>query len=345
MGQMLQHRQKRKESGVLRGVSTEEEEEEGEEECNSTLTDSKENRHEEQKPTELSGGEVSPPPSSSGSPGSPNSKIKPNSKPNSFRCHSIEEENFIITTKPRASNVLMQLISCGSIAVKDHNFVGIPYSKNQGSCDESRTSRMKVVSSTSSVAKRVTAEDEFERMPENPRLAHLHLEDKEYFSGSIVETNTEKEARRRRAYSEEKSSKSNILERPNDQETGGTKCIPRKIKSFKKQQSRNETQKTPSKELKETRKVRRLSNGTSAMTQKTDHIISSSKNSNLAADISSQRSESFRNSFREEPKIIKRDHHQRQSSVTSLTVEQATSCQDAEGTLPTVELRQHLQEC
>ncbi|XP_057868584.2 protein SOSEKI 5 [Cryptomeria japonica] len=338
----------------IKGVSTEEEEEE-EDECNSALVESKENRHEEQKPTELSGGEVSPPPSSSGSPGSPNSKIKSNSKPNSFRCHSIEEQNFVITTRPRASNVLMQLISCGSIAVKDHNFVGIPFSRYQGSCDESRSSRLKVVSTTSSVSKKVTVDDEFLRMPENPRLAHLHLEDKEYFSGSIVETKTEKETegeeptlKRCASYNADRSSKSNILERPNDEENSGAraKCIPRKIKSFKKQQSRKETQRTPSKESKEPSKLSRVSNATSAMKQTADCNIASGKNSNMTADSGSQRSDSFRNSFREEQNVIMKDHDQRQSSVTILMVEsQALSTQETEETSPTIELRQHLQEC
>lgn len=327
-----------------KGVSTEEEEEE---ECNSILTQSKENQREEQIPTELSGGEVSPPSSSGTSPESPDSKMKSNGKASTLTCQSVEEETYFMPAKTRASTVLIQLISCGSIAVKDHSFVTASHSKSQVSCDGSR-SQSSVVLSRPAGDKGVTVEDELEYMPDNPRFAQVLLEDKEYFSGSIVEIKTEKEAeggdptlKRCASYSADRSSKSDFRERSNEEESGGTraKCIPRKIKPLKKQQPKNNAKKPPSKGVKETSKLRRLYNGISASTETSDHGISANKGSKTLSDRGSQRSDSFR----EEPKIIKGD--ERQPSLDTVAVESQVTRQDVEeGTQLKTDLRQHLQE-
>jgi len=185
-------------------------------------------------------------------------------------------------------------------------------------------------------------------MPDNPRFAHVLLEDKEYFSGSIVETKTEKEAeggdptlKRCASYSADRSSKSDFREGSNEEESGGTraKCIPRKIKPLKKQQPKNNAKKPPSKGVKETSKLRRLYNGISTSTETSDHGISASKGSKTLSDRGSQRSDSFR----EEPKIIKGD--ERQPSIDTAAVESQVTRQDAEeGTQQKTDLRQHLQE-
>jgi hypothetical protein len=100
------------------------------------------------------------------------------SKANSFRI--LEEEDIPMPTNTRlkASNLLMQLISCGSISVKNHSFGLIPSYKP-------RFSHSKFPSplfSTSFVL------GEFDCLSENPKLMNLRLEDKEYFSGSLIET-------------------------------------------------------------------------------------------------------------------------------------------------------------
>jgi len=223
------------------------------------------------------------------------------------------------------------------------------HSKSQVSCDESQSSQLTVVPSRPAVGKGVTVEDELECMPDNPRFAHILLEDKEYFSGSIVEIKTEKEAdggdptlKRCASYSADRSSKSDFCEGSNEEESGGTraKCIPRKIKPLKKQVHKNNAKKPPSKGLKETSKLRRLYNGISTSTQALDHGISAAKGSNTLADRGPQRLDSFR----EEQKVIKGD--ERQPSVATVAVESQVTCQDAEeGPLPKTELRQHLQEC
>lgn len=104
-------------------------------------------------------------------------------KINSFRI--LEEEDIRMPNHARlkASNVLMQLISCGSISVKDHSFGLIPTYKP-------RFSHSKFPSplfSTSMIM------GELDCLSENPKLMGLRLEDKEYFSGSLIETKLLKE--------------------------------------------------------------------------------------------------------------------------------------------------------
>lgn len=133
---------------------------------------------------------VSPPPStssassSSGRTDTLESLIRADArKLNSFRI--LEEEEFRMPShaKLKASNMIMQLISCGSISVKDHSFGLIPTYKP-------RFSHSKFPSplfSTSLVL------GELDCMSENPRLMGMTLEDKEYFSGSLIEKNMLKE--------------------------------------------------------------------------------------------------------------------------------------------------------
>lgn len=239
------------------------------------MTQSKENQHEEWIPTEFIRGWVSPPSSSINSPESPDSKMKSNSKAITLRCQSIEGETYFMPTKTRASTIHIQLISCALIAIKDHSFVMVFHSKSQVSCDES-SSQSSVVQSRSAGVKGVTVRNELKCMLDDPHFAQVLLEDKENFSGSIVEAKTRKEdeggeptLKRCASYSVYKSSMSNFHERPNKEESGGiqAKCIPTKIKPLKKKQPRNNAKKPPSNGLKETNTFRRLYNGISTSTK------------------------------------------------------------------------------
>lgn len=103
------------------------------------------------------------------------------SKFNSLR--RLEESQTPVNTKLRASEMIMQLISCGSISVKDHNFGLIPSYKP-------RFSDSKFPSPLFSTSVML---GELDCLPDNPRFTSMRLEDKEYFSGSIVETKIPKE--------------------------------------------------------------------------------------------------------------------------------------------------------
>ncbi|KAL6010116.1 hypothetical protein ACLOJK_000547 [Asimina triloba] len=140
---------------------------------------------------ELAQGEISPPPSSSSTSSSDRktetleSLIRAEAtKMNSFRIFEEEELCIPLNTKLKASNVLMQLISCGSISVKDHHSFGlIPTYKP-------RFTHAKFHSPYFSGSMVL---GELDYLTENPRLMGLRLEDKEYFSGSLIETTKHRE--------------------------------------------------------------------------------------------------------------------------------------------------------
>ncbi|CAL5212175.1 unnamed protein product [Lathyrus oleraceus] len=163
------------------------------------------------------------------------------SKVNSFRILEEEDIPMPTNTRVKASNLLMQLISCGSISVKNHSFGLIPSYKP-------RFSHSKFPSplfSTSFVL------GEFDSLAENPKLMNLRLEDKEYFSGSLIETKL-KEAdahnvlKRSSSYNHERTSKE---EKPIDDKEepspGHIKCIPRSIKASLTKHPRSESMRSP----------------------------------------------------------------------------------------------------
>lgn len=104
-------------------------------------------------------------------------------KINSFRILEEEEVRMAPATKLKATNMLMQLISCGSISVKDHSFGLIPTYRP-------RFSHSKFPSPLFSTSIML---GELDCFAENPRMMGLKVEDKEYFSGSLIETKMLKE--------------------------------------------------------------------------------------------------------------------------------------------------------
>ncbi|KAG8387587.1 hypothetical protein BUALT_Bualt02G0037100 [Buddleja alternifolia] len=162
-------------------------------------------------------------------------------KINSFRI--LEEEGFrnpSSNTKLKASNMIMQLISCGSISVKDYSFGLIPSYKPSFSHSKFPSPLF----STSSMF------SELDRMADNPRLMSMRVEDKEYFSGSLIETSMLKEGvpvlKRSSSYNAERSTQQ--FDSTEDKEEGnskGSKCIPRSIKASLSKQPRCESMRSP----------------------------------------------------------------------------------------------------
>lgn len=141
--------------------------------------------------SEISENSVSPPPSSSSTSSSGGktetleSLIRADvNKINSFRILEGEEIRMPSHARFKASNVLMQLISCGSISVKDNSFGIFPTSYRP------RFSHSKFGSPFFSSSLML---GELDCLAENPRLVGVRLEDKEYFSGSLVQTKMAKE--------------------------------------------------------------------------------------------------------------------------------------------------------
>ncbi|KAG9453647.1 hypothetical protein H6P81_006551 [Aristolochia fimbriata] len=177
--------------------------------------------------TELSREEISPPPSTS-SPETLESLMKADGR---VTLSVIEEADIRdrSTNHPsgrmKASTVLMQLISCGSISVKDHGLSLISHYKG----------RLPRGGGGSSSGGSDQAAKDIENLIDNPTFGAVRLEDKEYFSGSLIETKKDtggtaefQGLKRSSSYNADRSSKSDLMEKAAD--GARAKCIPRKPK-------------------------------------------------------------------------------------------------------------------
>ncbi|KAH9701099.1 hypothetical protein KPL71_024878 [Citrus sinensis] len=183
--------------------------------------------------TELSREEISPPPSDS-SPETLESLMKAdgrlilcdtssNNKNNNDDSLSNRTADNNPSGRMKASTVLMQLISCGSISFKD---CGAGNVKDQGFSVighyKARLPRGQ------GGKKEAVADGEIRNFP------RVRLEDKEYFSGSLIETNRKEEVpstlKRSNSYNADRSSQSQLAEKENDGVRA--KCIPRKPKAL-----------------------------------------------------------------------------------------------------------------
>ncbi|KAK4780170.1 hypothetical protein SAY87_016276 [Trapa incisa] len=197
---------------------------------------------------ELRGESVSPQPtSSSASSAGKNDTLESliradASKINSFRI--LEEEEIQAPTNGRlkATNMLMQLISCGSISVKDNSFGLIPMYRSKFSPSRFPSPMF----STSMIL------GELDYLSENPRLMGLRLEDKEYFSGSLIETrilqkdgDSRVALKRSSSYNADRTCKSSESGENGGSVSGKSKCIPLSIKASLVKQHRSGSLKSP----------------------------------------------------------------------------------------------------
>ncbi|KAF6154082.1 hypothetical protein GIB67_031343 [Kingdonia uniflora] len=204
-----------------RGVSTDEIEELE----NSKTVNHNKNKNNNHNPIEITHEDGSPPSSSS------NNSEKTNESNNDSQrlelCDSVVDEPVV-----SRNSVFFQLIACGSsLPVKGKNTYTI--------------ARKSVNSLHREILRKTTSKaiqnDEINYMSENPRFGNLQSEEKEYFSGSIVESITEDRVangpslKKSSSYNEERSSKSGlgeVMEIVEEKSLKG-KCIPRMICSSK----------------------------------------------------------------------------------------------------------------
>ncbi|ESQ51289.1 hypothetical protein EUTSA_v10016498mg [Eutrema salsugineum] len=195
----------------------------------------------ESESAEISRNSVSPPFSNSAKTDTLESLIRADvSKMNSFRI--LEQEDVRMHANPRlkASNMLMQLISCGSISVKDNNFGLVPTYKP-------KFGHSKFPSPFFSSSFMM---QDLDRLSETPSLMSLRLEEKEYFSGSLVETKLQKKdasvgntsLKRSSSYNGDRASNQMGVAENGELKPGGSKYIPR---SGKTQQPRSESMRSP----------------------------------------------------------------------------------------------------
>lgn len=247
---------------------------------------------------------VSPPPSSSSASSSGGktetleSLIRADtSKINSFRILEEEELRVPNHAKLKATNVLMQLISCGSISVKDHSFGLIPTYRP-------RFSHSKFPSPLFSTSLML---GELDCLSENPRLMSMRLEEKEYFSGSLIETKMPKEQgdginalKRSSSCNADRTCKQ--LDSAEDKEestSGRSKCIPRSIKTSLSKQPRSESMKSPVSD-----RPRNSSDGADS-SQTINPSVSNGGSKRITEPCSGKKQSKRLDSFREEEKVIK----------------------------------------
>ncbi|KAI7733503.1 hypothetical protein M8C21_028771 [Ambrosia artemisiifolia] len=151
----------------------------------------------------------------------------------------LEESQMPINSKLRATDMLMQLISCGSISVKDHSFGLIPSYKPRFSDSKFPSPLF----STSVVL------NELDCLPDNPRFMSMRLEDKEYFSGSLVETKLLKEEgaatlKRSSSFNADRTNNGDAVLNK-EEATTRTKCIPKSLKPSFGKHSKHEPMRSP----------------------------------------------------------------------------------------------------
>ncbi|KAL8139917.1 hypothetical protein V2J09_005938 [Rumex salicifolius] len=180
--------------------------------------------------------------SSGGKPDTLESLIRTDaSKINSFRILEEEDVRIPSNRKLKASDVLMQLISCGSISVKDHSFGLVPTYRPE-------FSHMKF---PSPVYSNYSMLGELDYLPENPRLMGGRREDKEYFSGSLIETKILKEGgshttlKRASSFNANRYSEQHELNNDEVPTSARSRCLPLSIRSPGCKQPRSESMRSP----------------------------------------------------------------------------------------------------
>nr|CAB3493631.1 unnamed protein product [Digitaria exilis] len=157
------------------------------------------------------------------------SLIRADNMKNSFRI--LEEEDIVVPTCPKLkpTNVLMQLITCGSLSVKDNENIGIV---------QAYKPRFPNLKFPSPLISRTMMMSELDYLSENPRLMGMKLEDKEYFSGSLIETKMQRDIpaerystlKRSSSYNAERGGETLDCTRPDEDTTdtsSRSRCLPR----------------------------------------------------------------------------------------------------------------------
>ncbi|CAL9244293.1 unnamed protein product [Arabidopsis halleri] len=177
----------------------------------------------ENQSTELSRDEISPPPSDS-SPETLENLIKADGRlilrPNESSTDHRTVES-LSSGRMRASAVLMQLISCGTMSFKE---CGPVLLKDQGLSLKGRSECTLTRGAEDNYGDRVEKELK--------SLGRVKLEDKEYFSGSLIETKKElvPALKRSSSYNADRNSRMGPTAEKDEEEAVRAKCIPRKPK-------------------------------------------------------------------------------------------------------------------
>ncbi|KAL6222960.1 hypothetical protein ACLB2K_006350 [Fragaria x ananassa] len=156
---------------------------------------------------------------------------------------NVTKQSYSVSKLGQGKNsVLLQLIACGSSAVAKAKSTPC-MSQRIVKRERSSQSFRKEVVYRSAVKVAIEDEDIINYMSENPRFGNLQSEEKEYFSGSIVESMKEDQRvqsaepvlKKSNSYNEERSKKGGLGEKTVEEEEKKEKaavrgnCIPRKF--------------------------------------------------------------------------------------------------------------------
>ncbi|KAK4791440.1 hypothetical protein SAY86_031853 [Trapa natans] len=209
---------------------------------------------------------------------------------NSYRIIPKEEIRMSANARLKATNMLFQLISCGSISVKDNSFGLIP------------TYRPRYSPSFTSPMYSTSMLGDLDCISENPRLMGLRHQDKEYFSGSLIETKVLLEngadlvaLKRSSSFNADRTFKPLDSTENGETTSGRSKCIPLSIKS---KQPRTDSCKMPLPD-----KPRESDRRDSCRT--TPSTASNTSSRRITEPLLGDKHSKSLDSFREEEKVIK----------------------------------------
>ncbi|CAM8970552.1 unnamed protein product [Rhodiola kirilowii] len=216
-------------------------------------------------------------------------------KMNSFQILEEEDNSMTSNVRLKATNMIMQLISCGSISVKDHSLGLIPTYKPRFSSSKFPSPLYSSV-----------LLGEMDYLYENPRKVGLKLEDKEYFSGSLIETKMLKgigslaALKRSSSFDADRTSKLSIAdEEKDDVASTGSKCIPLSIKASLGRHPKSESTRSPISD-----RPRMSSEFNSSQTSTPSASVGNSKRI-MDVGVKKSPKSSTSDSFREDSKITK----------------------------------------
>ncbi|KAJ8479378.1 hypothetical protein OPV22_023105 [Ensete ventricosum] len=191
--------------------------------------------HHHHVPTELPLDDSSPPSSTS-------SDKPPTHAPGCGTSQRFEDADPAPEPGLTRNSVLLQLIACGSAALKGSSRTSGGTIKTATAAGGGQRNTGLHRGLVTRLASRAAEEAEVVRcVQETPRFCHPLVEDKEYFSGSIVEGSRappEPSLKKSSSYNEERSSKLGIGEGKIEADRGGVKgkCIPGRRQASDKQQ-------------------------------------------------------------------------------------------------------------
>lgn len=233
---------------------------------------------------------------------------------------TLEEEHMLgpIGVKLKPANLLMQLITCGSISVKEHRGFGfIPTYRP----------RFTQVEFPSSVFSTPVALRHLDKIPCNTRTIGMRAPESERFSGSLVETKMQDESRRgisslKRSSSYDEDRVYRAAHSKSDTESscesGSFRCLPQTIRIISCKQSRNGTILSPFSDV-------RNSSSQQEYSTRSSPLGSSKSASNRMTDPSLGKVESFH----KEKDMIKIE--ERLPSGARVIIQSAPLCEDSDG--------------